>query len=67
MGHQLDTVSLRASLQSISKSCKRVDDGPEIDALSKSEWVKTPDVHLAFIQPSRSMQNAYIERCNRGF
>jgi putative transposase len=44
----------------------RCDNGPELIAHKLKEWCndKTRKISLQFIQPGRSMQNAYIERKN---
>jgi putative transposase len=45
----------------------RVDNGPEFTSSLLRFWAEQHDVHLAFIQPGRPMQNAYIERFNRTY
>jgi putative transposase len=42
--------------------------GPELISDALRDWAKRhDDVTLAFIQPGRPMQNAFIERFNRSY
>jgi putative transposase len=45
----------------------RIDNGPELISHRLAEWAEQHQVELAFIQPGRPAQNAYIERFNRTF
>lgn len=45
----------------------RVDNGPEFIARELQQWCARHQVTLAFIQPGKPNQNAYIERFNRSF
>ena len=46
----------------------RLDNGPELISDALRDWAKRHnDVTLAFIQPGRPMQNAFIERFNRSY
>ena len=42
----------------------RVDNGPEFIAQAMAKWASKHQVNLAFIQPGRPTQNAYVERLN---
>lgn len=42
----------------------RVDNGPEFISHKLDLWCREHSIELAFIQPGRPMQNAYVERCN---
>ena len=42
----------------------RVDNGPEFISSKLDMWCKENKVTLAFIQPGKPTQNAYVERCN---
>lgn len=42
----------------------RVDNGPEFISSQLDVWCKEHKITLAFIQPGKPMQNAYVERCN---
>ena len=43
----------------------RVDNGPEYISATLMKWAEKHGVQLAYIQPGKPQQNAYIERYNR--
>lgn len=45
----------------------RLDNGPELISKTLAEWADKHNVFLAFIQPGKPAQNAYIERFNRTY
>lgn len=45
----------------------RCDNGPELTSYAFTEWCKTKDIALLFIQPGKPDQNASIERFNRTY
>lgn len=45
----------------------RCDNGPELTSYAFTEWCKTKDINLMFIQPGKPDQNAFIERFNRTY
>jgi putative transposase len=44
-----------------------LDNGPEFNSKTFADWAEARQVKLAFIQPGKPAQNAYIERFNRTF
>ena len=42
----------------------RVDNGPEFISHVLDDWCRENEITLAYIQPGKPMQNAYVERCN---
>ena len=45
----------------------RIDNGPEMLAQVFTDWREDNGIELAYIQPGKPNQNAYIERFNRSF
>ena len=46
-------------------SAIRVDNGPEYVSGTLQTWAEKRDIGLAYIQPGKPQQNAYVERYNR--
>jgi putative transposase len=44
-----------------------VDNGAEMMAQLFVDWCREEDIEIAYIQPGKPNQNAYIERFNRSF
>ena len=45
----------------------RCDNGSELTSQAFTDWCKSQEIHLRFIQPGKPDQNAYIERFNRTY
>jgi putative transposase len=45
----------------------RLDNGPELISKALERWAEVQEVELAFIEPGKPAQNAYIERFNRTY
>ena len=45
----------------------RIDNGPELISQQVVDWARKHDVYLAYIQPGKPAQNAFIERFNRTY
>ena len=48
-------------------SYMRSDNGPEFISQKMAAWAADHQVHLAFIQPGKPAQNAFMERFNRTY
>lgn len=62
----LNTLERLAFWRGYPKSI-RVDNGPEFISGKLAEWAKAHQVTLAFIEPGKPAQNAFIERFNRTY
>lgn len=60
------TLEMIASWRGYPKQI-RLDNGPELISHKLVQWANAHEVELAFIQPGKPTQNAYIERFNRTF
>ncbi len=60
------TLEMIASWRGYPKQI-RLDNGPELISHKLAQWADAHGVELAFIQPGKPTQNAYIERFNRTF
>jgi putative transposase len=60
------TLDMIASWRGFPKQI-RLDNGPELISQKMAQWAEAHDVELAFIQPGKPTQNAYIERFNRTY
>ena len=60
------TLEMIASWRGYPKQI-RMDNGPELISQKLAHWAEAHGVELAFIQPGKPSQNAYIERFNRTF
>lgn len=45
----------------------RLDNGPEFTSFEFTEWCRSKNIKITYIQPGRPMQNAYIERFNKTY
>lgn len=45
----------------------RMNTGPELTSQALREWAEKLEVHLAYIQPGKPDQNAYVERFNQTY
>ena len=45
----------------------RCDNGPELTSYAFTDWCKTKEIEIRFIQPGKPDQNAFIERFNRSY
>jgi putative transposase len=45
----------------------RCDNGPELTSYAFTEWCRSQDITLRFIQPGKPYQNAFNERFNRTY
>jgi putative transposase len=45
----------------------RVDNGTEFTSFEFTEWCRSKNIEITFIQPGRPMQNAFIERFNKTY
>ena len=60
------TLEMIASWRGYPKQI-RMDNGPELISQKMAEWSEAHGVELAFIEPGKPTQNAYIERFNRTY
>ena len=60
------TLEMIASWRGYPKQI-RLDNGPELISRKMAQWAERNNVELAFIQPGKPAQNAFIERFNRTF
>jgi len=60
------TLDMIASWRGYPKQI-RMDNGPELISQKMARWADDHSVELAFIQPGKPSQNAYVERFNRTF
>jgi len=60
------TLDMIASWRGYPKQI-RMDNGPELISQKMAQWADDHSVELAFIQPGKPSQNAYVERFNRTF
>jgi putative transposase len=51
----------------VSQSNVRLDNGPELTAITFTEWCMSRGIEARFIQPGKPDQNAFIERFNKTY